>query len=124
MQTEAYISQKPMTSAHTEKGKEQTMSRYIDADALHKAYIELRNFKQDTQTGDWISLRAVPLTTVIRILNDAPSIDIVRCKECKFSARYVDDGHIECRLYSHPLRHDYHEMKPDDFCSYGEREGE
>lgn len=50
--------------------------------------------------------------------------ELVRCKECKFSARYVDDGHIECRLYSHPLRHDYHEMKPDDFCSYGEREGE
>ena len=53
--------------------------------------------------------------------NYCPLVDIVRCKECKFSARYVDDGHIECRLYSHPLRHDYHEMKPDDFCSYGER---
>ena len=50
--------------------------RLIDADALHKAYIELRNFKQDPQSGDWISLRAVPLTTVIRMLNDAPSIDI------------------------------------------------
>lgn len=52
------------------------MSRLIDADALHKAYMELRNFKQDPQSGDWISLRAVPLTTVIRMLNEAPSIDI------------------------------------------------
>ena len=50
--------------------------RPIDADALHKAYMELRNFKQDPQSGDWISLRAVPLTTVIRMLNDTPSIDI------------------------------------------------
>ena len=50
--------------------------RLIDADALHKAYMELRNFKQDPQSGDWISLRAVPLTTVIRMLNDTPSIDI------------------------------------------------
>ena len=59
------------------------MSRYIDADVLHKAYMELRNFKQDPQSGDWISLRAVPLTTVIRILNDAPSIDLVFCEDCR-----------------------------------------
>ena len=58
------------------------MSRWIDADALHKAYIELRNFKQDPQSGDWISLRAVPLTTVIRMLNDLPSIELIRCKDC------------------------------------------
>lgn len=49
--------------------------RPIDADALHKAYMELRNFKQDPQSGDWISLRAVPLATVIRILNEAPTIE-------------------------------------------------
>lgn len=49
--------------------------RPIDADALHKAYMELRNFKQDPQSGDWISLRAVPLTTVIRMLNEAPAIE-------------------------------------------------
>ena len=49
--------------------------RLIDADALHKAYMELRNFKQDPQSGDWISLRAVPLTTVIRMLNEAPIIE-------------------------------------------------
>ena len=51
--------------------------RLIDADALHKAYMELRNFKQDPLSGDWISLRAVPLTTVIRMLNEAPAIDAV-----------------------------------------------
>lgn len=98
------------------------MSRYIDADALHKAYIELRNFKQDPHSGDWISLRAVPLTTVIRTLDEAPSIDIVRCKECRCCHRnYVD--------MTPPYQHDYcykfsRYMNADDFCSYGERSSE
>ena len=83
------------------------MSRYIDADAL--AYIVANNGDADF------------INKVTRLMIDAPSIDIVKCKECKFLARFVDDGHIECRLFSHPLRHEYHEMKPDDFCSYGER---
>ena len=92
--------------------------RLIDADALHKAYMELRNFKQDPQSGDWISLRAVPLTTVIRMLNDAPSIDIVRCKECRWGKPY-SDKQLECdALGLGGLKF------PDDFCSYGEREGE
>ena len=92
--------------------------KLIDADALHKAYMELRNFKQDPQSGDWISLRAVPLTTVIRMLNDAPSIDIVRCKECRWGKPY-SDKQLECdALGLGGLKF------PDDFCSYGEREGE
>ena len=85
------------------------MSRYIDADGLIER---------------WNNMSVRGRTEFDQEIMIAPTIDIVRCKECKFSARYVDDGHIECRLYSHPLRHDYHEMKPDDFCSYGEREGE
>lgn len=89
------------------------MSRWIDADALHKAYIELRNFKQDPQSGDWISLRAVPLKTVIRMLNDLPSIDIVRCKECK----YWNSETNGCKRNP-----SVEAWKPDDFCSYGERE--
>ena len=41
---------------------------------------------------------------------------IVRCKDCK---RYSQSG--MCNLYLNVS----HEMKPDDFCSYGERrEGE
>lgn len=83
------------------------MSRYIEADAVEKAICK--------------RVYAVEVEDILAEMANAPTIDIVRCKECKFSARYVDDGHIECRLYSHPLRHDYHEMKPDDFCSYGER---
>ena len=43
-------------------------------------------------------------------------VEVVRCKDCK---RYSQSG--LCNLYLSVS----HEMKPDDFCSYGERrEGE
>ena len=91
------------------------MSRYIDADALTYYGNHIGDEYEDRfHDAQWVYRSQI---------DDAPSIDIVRCKECKFSARYVDDGHIECRLYSHPLRHDYHEMKADDFCSYGVKKG-
>ena len=50
------------------------------------------------------------------------TVSVVRCGECKFCAHYTD-GRIECRLWEHPLRIQYSEMKLDDFCSYGERSG-
>ena len=54
-------------------------------------------------------------------LNDAPSIDIVRCKECK-CARNIESEwiceHLSGMAGLNVLVND------DDFCSYGEREGE
>ena len=91
------------------------MSRLIDADALHKAYMELRNFKQDPQSGDWISLRAVPLTTVIRMLNKAPTIDaveVVRCQDCKHWV-YNFNG-----CSRNPCTEPWYAT---DYCNYGER---
>ena len=43
----------------------------------------------------------------------APSIDIVRCRECK----YWSEKACHKFLATHP-------SNADDFCSYGEREGE
>lgn len=86
--------------------------KLIDADALHKAYMELRNFKQDPQSGDWISLRAVPLTTVIRMLNEAPSIDIVRCQDCKYWV-YAFNG-----CSRNPCTEPWYAT---DFCNYGQK---
>lgn len=54
------------------------------------------------------------LEKVIETLEmDLPSIDIVRCKDCKHLYNDADCGKA-C---------EYTEMgmKPDDFCSYGER---
>ena len=66
------------------------MSRWIDADALK-----------------------IPSEEIIAkmIINSAPSIDIVRCKEC---VEYDDEW---CMYWQNVV-------DAYDFCSYGEREGE
>ena len=77
------------------------MSRWIDADAL----------RANINTIFWAEIG--------KIIDSAPSIDIVRCKDCKH--RY-DDGWLEPRWtcdYLKDMR-----LKDDDFCSYGERGGE
>ena len=75
------------------------MSKWIDADALI-AYLKEYN----------------PQTSKIKMMqivtNNRPSIDIVRCKEC---VEY--DGDDWCMYWENVIN-------PDDFCSYGEREGE
>ena len=53
--------------------------------------------------------------SVLRIVEESPTVDaveVVRCKDCK---RYSQSG--LCNLYLNVS----HQMKPDDFCSYGER---
>ena len=78
------------------------MSRWIDADAL--AYIVASNGDADF------------INKVTRLMIDAPSIDIVRCKECRYwemrnSPRgwcVVHQGYV----------------LPQYFCADGEREGE
>lgn len=80
------------------------MSRYIDADAIEdkaKQY-SLGYYEED----EW----AVPFKEI----TSAPSIDIVPCGECKWRNAKMMPKSVKC-LFS---------GKDDDFCSYGEREGE
>ena len=46
------------------------------------------------------------------LISESEVIDIVRCKEC-----YMCDEEMWCSLYDSI-------MESDDYCSYGEREGE
>lgn len=78
------------------------MSRYIDADKLARTYMLKGKDK-------------LRLATVINELELAPAedvVEVVRCKDCKHY-RTDEDGwciyHEDCYL------------KPDDYCSYGER---
>lgn len=73
------------------------MSRYIDAD-----HAEFRLQCCGTYHG------VIAFDTVKAVLNDAPSIEIVRCKEC---LEYDDDW---CMYWQNVIN-------PDGFCSYGER---
>ena len=83
------------------------MSRYIDADALKEWLDEyLSVFKKYDKSE------------VKGFVEHRPSIDIVRCKECK-CARNIENEwiceHLSGMAGLNVLVND------DDFCSYGER---
>ena len=82
------------------------MSRYIDAEILKERLI-----------------KNITLTNAIdRSFNEAPTIDIVRCKECKHNPWDFDQLDYTC-VWDDDFAD--REQTPDDFCSYGERkEGE
>ena len=77
------------------------MSRYIDA--------------------EWLKL-ALELFRVVD-LSDAPSIEIIRCGECKWYGNEQKKIY-ECCTYWAQNGGVLVPMNADDFCSYGEREGE
>lgn len=98
------------------------MSRWIDADAL-KEYIgavraEFNFFDDDERPRYEAHSKAIYLLDLY--VSEAPSIDIVRCVECKYEPICI-----------HSVQHTTHEptsvtigYKSVEWCSYGEREGE
>ena len=71
------------------------MSRYIDAEALK-----------------------IPSEEMVArmVINSAPSIDLVRCKECRWYRVYADKHGCRERCDRTMLK-----VNIDGFCSYGER---
>ena len=98
------------------------MSKWIDADnAIERLGAYLMTDAQIEYGGlasedieDW-----KPIAT--DILKGAPSIDIVRCKECKWYKHYRKQFTMERRGDGLCDRCNY-VMNDDDFCSYGEGE--
>lgn len=83
------------------------MSRWIDADALI-AFLD--EWKKSPNNDD----SSVDLVNHFQgIIRTTPSIDIVRCKECKY---WTSDGGalMGCG-------HTEFVTSGDDYCSYGER---
>lgn len=83
------------------------MSRYIDAEWLLNFF---EPYPNDYQT---------PLGTLRACVDDAPSIDICFCRECKWCD---DAGKKRALICTNP----YIDVSPHPnfFCGYGEREGE
>lgn len=86
------------------------MSRYIDADAL---IVNMR--------GAFID--HVEEFRAITIVEDAPSIDIVFCKECKHWHREINESGVEYVNFSKCTKGHYGNGL-DFYCADGEREGE
>ena len=79
------------------------MSRYINID--------------DISLRKTISVGGLSAKALWRRIQQEPSIDIVFCKECKWSkanGTYQWCGRLDSTA----------QITADDFCSYGEREGE
>ena len=95
------------------------MSRYIDADALIMAlrleYPMIPMFKENQK--EW-EIKTDGYRKAEEVINEAPHIDIVRCKECKrwWGNHYHDNEDGKCPMDAW--------IDGDGFCSYGEREGE
>ncbi len=85
--------------------KEQTMSRYIDADAVTK------EIKMDIEDD------GLQEKMVFYRINEAPSIDIVRCKECRKVRE--GGGHANCNGYLYCRKWKTF-VDEDDYCSWGE----
>ena len=81
------------------------MSRYIDYDA-----IDYRNDRLHDKSEEFLN----GVIYMAQRIEDAPSIDIVRCKECKFDAYIARCEDVMCMKTGA-------NMKKNDFCSYGER---
>ena len=94
-----------------EDDKENAMSRYVNADALGNTIVPMVGLWEDNEF--YISYKRV-----FEIIENAPSIDIVRCKECKLhrTLRRKDNGEFYkwCRA-------NFRRVDDDDFCSFGER---
>ena len=87
--------------------------RLIDADKL------IEHITNTADLGGWIGEALQQIKQVaIKYINLAPSIDIVRCRECKY-ARNIE-GEWICEHLSGMVGLNVL-VKADDFCSYGER---
>ena len=82
------------------------MSRYIDADAMDKRRIDY--------IVDGYADSADDMAEWGMAIIEAPSIDIVRCKECMHYRRYIGTDYCLCDRREGSV-------KDDDYCSHGER---
>jgi len=93
------------------------MSRWIDAEYCEDFF---DRWESRVKNAEPVTIDVVQNTRTL--LRDAPSIDIVRCGECKhcFICGYRHGMNVyECRI-SHMRMYD----TSNHYCSYGEREGE
>ena len=92
------------------------MSRYIDADAVITAIAEFNKYEDELEYP-YASDDLEEYKDDARLLiEDAPTIDIVRCKDCK-SWKWIEWA----KEYRCTLRNTAFNARADDFCSYGER---
>ena len=101
-----------MTFAQRQKGEPM---RLIDADKLKADVVSWENcYNGFSDTYD--------KAMIIDTIDEQPTIDavpVVRCGECEYWTGYCTNG-----IWQSPTDDYLPQTYADDFCSYGEREGE
>ena len=95
------------------------MSRYIDADkfAMHLADYQYSIPYGCIDESDEDMGAYMAVGECLKAIDEQPTIDIVRCKECRWAkanGTYQWCGRLDSTA----------QITADDFCSYGERESE
>ncbi len=89
------------------------MSKWIDAEWIRNMYADFEHYEN---RDDWTT----PITNVLAVIDDAPSIDIVRCKECKW-LRYCETEDLDLYLDCDKPDGGGIPQNEDWFCADGER---
>lgn len=82
------------------------MSRYINYDDL-----DYRNDMMHGKSSEFLD----GVIYMAQRIEEAPSIDIVRCKDCKHCDYEQEDDIYHCYMLLHRF------YNADNFCSYGEQ---
>lgn len=85
------------------------MSRYIDADALKEWLDEYLSVFKKYDKG-----------TIKGFVDHATSIDIVRCKECRYCKKKHGTFKGEPIIF-YCCEENNRDVESDDYCSFGER---
>ena len=87
------------------------MNRWIDAEWIRNVYADFEHYEN---RNDWTT----PITNVLAVIDDAPSIDIVRCEDCRKSHTDGKTTHyLWCTEWGRST-------DVFGYCERGEREGE
>ena len=90
------------------------MSRWVDAEYCEDFF---DRWESRVKNAEPVTIDVVQNTRTL--LRDAPSIDIVRCGECKYGEYREDFDDYECHVSGCGLVHD-----ADFYCADGERSSE
>ena len=94
------------------------MAEYIEREAVYTAFANAGTDVLE-RASKLIYIAGFSYEHVIEILDDIPVTDVapvVRCKDCKHYEIHKPKVLENCERNGHIIP-----MKPDDFCSYGER---
>ena len=94
------------------------MARYIDADDEIRKWCVLNCGCEPCECGHTFEENGTEGCTLVDFINDQPTADVVevvRCKDCVHTYTDTFLGNVVCS------NHDCIPVKPDDYCSWGER---